>query len=100
MVKEPNRCVAGKERASIPDTADGKCALFFAAVLAMEGLAAAAEVVVPCCGWIDRRCGPVESVGFQACVLAVGGAAAAEHGVEARIAASQERLVGGFAFVI
>jgi hypothetical protein len=84
---------------SIPDTPNGKCSLFLAAALTIKSQPAVGKVVEPRTGRIVFRCRPVESMGFQPCILAILGAAATEHGVEPRAASFQERLVGRFTAV-
>src|SRR5437764_1266605 len=85
---------------SLPDTPDGKCPLLLATALTMESLPASTKVVEPSTGRITLRCRPVESVGFQSCILAIVGAATAEQGIKSRAASGQERFVRRFTPVI
>src|ERR1041385_2384935 len=77
-------------------TPNGKSTRLLATALTMESLPALRKVVVPSVRRIDLRCRPVESVGFQSCILAIFGTATTEQGIESRAASGHERLVCSF----
>lgn len=78
------------------DASDGEGIFLTDAGLAVEGEAAFAEVVGPGGGLIDFSGGPEEAVGVEAAELAIGGAVAAEEGLEGL---GEEGFIGGFAAV-
>ena len=68
---------------SVADAADGKCPGFLAIVLTMEGGSASTKVVVKGAVGSGFGGGPVEAVGVESGILAILGAATAQHGMEA-----------------